>query len=389
MKVKNIKFITNMFLLGVISANAFGDDYGQPTDYELKFLFPAVKGKPWREPQNTKAAVNFSDRYAWRLFVALNWPANTDNCRPDKTKLLGDDGLVTWETWQSREETFLDGAAEPPTWRQGCENGNFNSFPVGDFSTVDDEAIRLNKKAYNYIRDNRLYSLDEQERLAAAGVRDIDFPLGAKEVKAGWVKITEHDKPRYHWVERVVDGETVIFGLTSFHFVSKDLPTWFWSTFEHVDNEHRWPAVYPEGFRGWVVPSVDSASCPEDNLECNSIPEGFGLEGTKWANYRLRGTQIGFVDNRGNPEILVNSHLEGFLDQESMSCVTCHALAVKGAEGDSMPISIVTGEVNLEGLPIGHVGALDPAMFLDALGEPIPYLGLDYVWTLRNAKREQ
>jgi len=389
MRISTLKAIINTMLLTVIASNVVGESHSTLENFGIETLFPAIKSKPWHEPQNTNAAVNFSDHYAWQLFVALNWPANTDSCRPDKTKLLGDDGLVVWETWQSREETFLDGAQTPPTWHTGCSNGNFYSLPIGNYSTVDDEAIRLNKKTYNYIRNNALYSLDEQERLAQMGIRDVDFPLGSKSVKAGWVKITEEDKPRYHSVERKIDGEIVIFGLSAFHIVSKDLPTWFWATFEHIDNENRWPEVYPDGFRGWVVPSVDSASCPEENLQCNEIPKGYGLEDSKWAFYRLRGTQTEFVDNRGNPEILVNSHLEGFLDQESMSCVTCHALAVKGGEGDPTPISIVTGEVNMEGLPIGHVGALNPAMFLDALGEPVPYVGLDYVWTLRNAKRER
>jgi hypothetical protein len=147
--------------------------------------------------------------------------------------------------------------------------------------------------------------------------------------------------------------------------------------------------IYPDHFQGWTVPSFDGAACPPENLHCNKIPEGYGIEGTNWANYRLRGTQSTFVDNRGEPRILANSHFEGFLDQESMSCMTCHAMAVKGAEGESMPISIVTGEVNSQGLPIGHVGALDHKMFLNAMGEEVPYVGLDYVWTLRNAQREE
>jgi hypothetical protein len=90
-----------------------------------------------------------------------------------------------------------------------------------------DDAVRLNKKAYNYVRDNRLYSLDEQERLAKRGVKDIDFPLGVKEVKAGWVTITEEDKPRYHWMEKVEDGKNTIYGLSAFHVMSKDLQTLF------------------------------------------------------------------------------------------------------------------------------------------------------------------
>lgn len=336
---------------------------------------------------NTNAALNHSDEYAWQLFTDLNHPAKLSDCKPDHDKQLGDNGLTVWEVWQSREETFLDGAAKPPRWKDGCANGGFYSYPVGNYSNFDDEAVRINPKAYRFIRKNHLYSLDEQERLAQAGVRDIDFPLGSKTVKAGWVKIAEADKPYYHWVEVERDGETIIYGLSAMHIASKDYPTWFWATFEHVDNDTRWNQVYPEAFQGWVIPSKDSAACPPTNLSCNEIPQGFGLEGTKWENYRLRGTQTEIVDNRGNPTVLVNSHLEGVLDQGSMSCVSCHALAVKGESGDSMPIPITEG-TNDEGLPMGHIGALNPTLFLDENGNAIPYVGLDYVWTLRNAKRE-
>ncbi len=387
MKISNInKLALSILTVLQCSSVANADDY---SGNNAKHMYSAIKGKPWKEPQNTHAAVNNPAHYAWRLFVAVNWPANENNCRADRRKRLGDDGLASWEVWQTREETFLEGAQKPANWKKGCRDENFYTFPAGDYTVAVDEAVRLNKKAYNYIRDNRLYSLDEQERLAKKGVKDIDFPLGAKEVKAGWVTITEEDKSRYHWMEKVEDGKTTIYGLSAFHVMSKDLPNWFWATFEHVDNESRWPAVYPEHFQGWTVPSFDSAACPADDLQCNKIPEGYGIEGTKWANYRLRGTQSTFVDNRGEPTILANSHLEGFLDQESMSCTTCHAMAVKGAEGESMPISIVTGEVNPQGLPIGHVGALDPKIFRNALGEEVPYVGLDYVWTLRNAQREK
>ncbi|MFC3149676.1 hypothetical protein ACFOEK_01395 [Litoribrevibacter euphylliae] len=336
---------------------------------------------------NTNAALNFSDQYAWQLFTDLNHPADLSNCGPARHKALGDDGLTVWEVWQSREETFLDGAVRPPRWREGCNDGGFYSYPEGNYSNFDDEAVRINKKAYRFIRSKQLYSLDEQERLAQDGVTDIDFPLGSKTVKAGWVKIEEADKPFYHWVEVERDDEVIIFGLSAIHIASKDFPTWFWATFEHVDNNTRWNLTYPEAFPGWVVPSKDSAACPPSNLACNQIPEGYGLEGTKWENYRLRGTQTEIVDNRGNPTILVNSHLEGVLDQESMSCISCHALAVKGESGDSMPIPITEG-TNENGLPMGHIGALNPTLFLDNNGSPIPYVGLDYVWTLRNAKRE-
>lgn len=369
-----IKIVKISTILGLFAVNtAYADEAYTP--------------KASASGYNTDKALNHSDHYAWQLFAGLNQPATLNRCRPDRSKTLGDAGLTVWETWQSREETFLQGAQKPPAWRKGCANEGFYSFPEGNYSNFDDEAVRINKKAYKFIRDNHLYSLDEQERLAQSGIKDIDFPLGSKTVKAGWVKIDEDDKPFYHWMEIKRNGELFTYGLSALHIASKDYPTWFWATFEHIDNNTRWNHAYPEGFQGWIVPSKDSAACPENDLACNAIPAGYGLEGTKWENYRLRGTQTEIVDNRGTPSVLVNSHLEGVLDQTSMSCITCHALAVKGTDGPSMPIPITEG-VNNDGLPMGHIGALNPELFLDANENPVPYVGLDYVWTLRNAKRE-
>jgi len=290
--------------------------------------------------------------------------------------------------WPARQQIFIEGAAKPERWRLACQT-RIPALPEGEFSGFADETVRVNRAAYRYIVDNRLYSLNEQERLVEAGVRDLEFPLGAKEIKAYWVIINEADKPRYHWRDIERDGETTIYGLSAFHISSKESPTWFWSTFEHVDNEMIWPLVYPEAFLGWSVPSSDSIACPPDNLSCNKIPTGFGLEGTKWENYRLRATQVDWIDNRGNPTVAANSQLEFFIQQETSSCITCHALAVRDLSGRKIPISITKEGENPEELPFGHVGAVNPELFLDEDGQELPYLGLDYVWTLRNAVREE
>ncbi|MEY8239937.1 MAG: hypothetical protein RPT25_06305 [Cycloclasticus sp.] len=343
--------------------------------------------KPWRAPKDTATALNKPSLYAWQLFVALNWPAINNKCKPNKIMSLGDEGATVWESWPSREQIFLEGAQNPGNWKNVCKDRQL-ALPAGNFSGFEDETVRVNRSTYHYILKNKLYSLDEQERLASAGVRNLDFPLGSKEIKAHWVRIHEIDKPRYHWVETERDGELVAYGLSGLHIVSKDSPNWFWSTFEHVDNDLRWPNIYPNAFRGWVYPSADEAACPADHLDWNQIPEGFGLEGTKWENYRLRGTQTDWVDSRGNPTVGVNSQLESFIDQTSSSCLTCHALAVKGTQGGSMPIIPETGEFTDQGLGIGYIGVPDAKLFLDENGVEIPYLGLDYVWVLRHAKRE-
>lgn len=344
--------------------------------------------KPWREPQDTTTALNNPDLYAWQLFVALNWPADINNCTPDQGKWLGQDGTLVWETWREKRNTFLDGAQKPQSWQRDCKNGVFTTLPEGEFSVIEDEGVYMNRLQYNYIRDNQLYSLDQQERLVRQGVKDLEFPLGSKSVKSSWVVINESDKPRYHWRETVKNGATVIYGLSAIHIVSKDSPSWFWSTFEHEDNQHRWPQVYPTAFLGWQVPSKDSASCPADNLSCNEIPQGFYLEGTKWQHFRLRGTQTDWVDSRGQPTILTNSRIEYLFDQQTMSCINCHAIAVKGEHGGAAPILGGPGTLNDQGLWHGYTGTVDPNLFKDENGVLVPYLGLDYVWALRNAKRE-
>jgi hypothetical protein len=45
------------------------------------------------------------DNFAWRAFIALNWPSLTDLAYrgvPDRARTLGDDGPRVWETFKSR-----------------------------------------------------------------------------------------------------------------------------------------------------------------------------------------------------------------------------------------------------------------------------------------------
>src|ERR1700687_4746943 len=47
--------------------------------------------------------------FAWRAFVALNWPGFEGPERrgeADRAKTLGDAGPRVWETWKSRHEVF-------------------------------------------------------------------------------------------------------------------------------------------------------------------------------------------------------------------------------------------------------------------------------------------
>ena len=53
------------------------------------------------------------DLFAWRVFVALNWPAQQDG-QPDTTKTLADRTTwKVWEYWKQTNEVFLPNGAKP------------------------------------------------------------------------------------------------------------------------------------------------------------------------------------------------------------------------------------------------------------------------------------
>ena len=57
------------------------------------------------------------DNFAWRAFIALNWPSLPDLAHrgePDRTKTIGDAGPRVWETFKSRYELFQLGADGKP-----------------------------------------------------------------------------------------------------------------------------------------------------------------------------------------------------------------------------------------------------------------------------------
>jgi hypothetical protein len=373
------------------------------------------KEKPWLEPQDTAMATFTPDEYAWRLFLAMNWPARATGCGPDTSKKIGDAGPAVWERWAIKTDVFLAGAAKPKPWEELCgavlvakalqptaqltlarelraETQGSREFapPGGDLSNAADEEVRLNEAAFKFVRDQGLYSLTKQRALAAAGVKAIDFPRMGKEVKAHWIVLPNAaDHSRYH-TGKGDDGRT--YGLVALHITTKDLPRWFWATYEHVDNETRWPAEFPGEFAGWsAVPPRDTYACPASNPGCRALPQGLGLEGTKWQNYRLKATQTDWVDSFGEPTHVVNSKIEGGFIQRESSCISCHSLALIGEQGRTMPFSIVKTEQsdpdNRVANFVGVVKSTDrrPRPGIDPNGK---FLQLDFVWSLRNAQPE-
>jgi hypothetical protein len=361
--------------------------------------------EPWVQPHDSREAMTNSDEYAWRVFVALNWPADLGTRRASPSATFGSDRPVVWESWKNAADVFLEGGRKPLAWaapnsgpaadETRFESGSLKDLPnarhivQGRMVPLTDPLasakrlteIRLNEVSYDYIRARGLYS--EEGQLQAVAEREgVHFPPGSTDIKAKWRPIAEADRSRYHTLlVTLSDGTRRLYGLTALHIATKDLEHWFWATFEHVDNQ-----TSGEG-EGWQLPSHDAFACRGKGADCNDAPSGVGLENTVWANYRLRGTLGRFVDGENRPLLLANSELEAGM-QTSSSCIACHARS---------SIGVVAGQTTR--LPIfqpaeigsmarrGYVGAPQAEWFgpSESGAQPL-FQQLDFVWSLAKAR---
>jgi hypothetical protein len=354
---------------------------------------------PWDLPQPSRAMGD--DEYAWRLFVALNWPAAGDRRTADPGAPLGANRPAVWESWKNSAEVFRDDGADPGAWDAGVPLSGARRFEVlsrrdfpnlrqvvnGRMEPVTDPLahalraveVRMNRSSYEYVRAQCLYS--EPGQLAAiGGGRTVSFPAGSIHVKASWRPIEPAEASRYHTLSiTMADGSTRLYGLTALNIATKIRPNWFWASFEHVDNQFR------AGGDGWLHPSRDTFACRgRAAADCNLSPSGMGLEGTVWQFYRLRGTLTTYVDASGRPLLLGNSELEAGL-QATASCITCHARASIGTVAGAtarLPIFRPGGARE------GYVGRPDSAWFGGPQGSDRAdgsFAPLDFVWSLSQA----
>tara|TARA_R110000850_G_scaffold79512_1_gene171426 strand:- start:2095 stop:3336 length:1242 start_codon:yes stop_codon:yes gene_type:complete len=310
-------------------------------------------------PQSFDAVQN-PDKFAWDLFIELNHPALAGQRGvADSKRKLGDSGETVWETWANAgTEVFQNDGCKPPAWGQWQkklrESFTSNKEPAskidialqravqrkdqkaGQFNLLFDpqepvSETRMNRAAFEFIRDNGLYSLEGQENFHKQG-RAIELPKEAREIKSAWRLLSDSEvkSGRFHTASSP-DGNT--YGLIALHIITKDLPQWFWSTFEHVDNSDL-DIRDTSGDVRWLDRHTDGG-------DFSKLPAE--VKGTKWQNYRLKGTQTQYVTLDGRPTVLANAIIErGFMG--SSSCISCHAHAtigdrVPGTTGDNrLPI---------------------------------------------------
>ncbi|MFC3030931.1 hypothetical protein ACFOEE_00095 [Pseudoalteromonas fenneropenaei] len=157
--------------------------------------------------------------------------------------------------------------------------------------------------------------------------------------------------------------------LLAFHISSKDVPQWVWTTFEHVDNPGRCDFTGCNDAFGYKSPETAPGKNAADNylkprqhsdqlsspstvynrdtvypkeqirpelatlFKARGIATGLSTsrvepdpEDKAWLNYRLKGSQVNFVDHTGRSTLLGNSITEaGFMQQSS--CISCHSRA--------------------------------------------------------------
>ncbi|MBR9920347.1 MAG: cytochrome c family protein [Bacteroidetes bacterium] len=229
-----------------------------------------------------------ADCFAWWEFIALNWPteAGAEFGAP------GDTNPVQWETYMTREVLMTPDGSAPPAWgsntkapahksdlMEGHPEGTkllMHSSKFNSDAQILDETgqaapfnapnwlgaqngtnvwyeVLVNKDEYDYIVENEFYNAEKQYDFVSAGNR-IDLPsgdasqTGAMELKAAWLEVTDPDNTdkwnRYKLSKAVLvdpaTGDTKLstVALVGLHIIHKteSQPTWFWATFEHVDN---------------------------------------------------------------------------------------------------------------------------------------------------------
>lgn len=228
------------------------------------------------------------DQFAWRAFIALNWPSLTDPAQrglPDRTKTLGDPGPRVWETFKARYELFQVGPdgkpAAPPPWATydsinpcgaGIDGRSKTLATFDPFMDFNQPILAPGAVGNPLVAQNRTYTRYETRlnephysALALSGwsqgknlpdrANPAQMPAGSISVKAAWRLLTAADTPavraRYYVVEdaNVVDvAKTIAAGrvvcsrsdvaLVGLHIVIRTefRPQGVWSSFEHVDN---------------------------------------------------------------------------------------------------------------------------------------------------------
>jgi len=373
----------------------------KPTPKDGEFAKYSFLPKSVEENIRSGAVTGKADQYlldghAWELFALINQqcpnqPGNYNN--------------ALWETWADDPETFPKSGE--PVWPKDCfeKPDQTRTKTLRSRSKVERaarlrtsrlerldlevdncdsksricEEVRRNKPTFDYIVNNNLWNQDGLAANFGSG-KKIDFPTTSIEIKANWKPIKEEEKSKYHWnYAKAKEAKDVqLYGLIAMHIITKEFPNWFWATWEHVDNLGRCDFIGCHDSFGVephdVQPQTPTKKEYDPGTLTKDVTDLFEEQtlADEWKNYRLKGTQINFVDSAGNPTLLGNSITEqGFV--QTSSCITCHARAtinIDGKSGLKFPGSKPDNQ--------SYNGTPDPKWF-DGLKQT------DFVWAIPDA----
>jgi hypothetical protein len=252
-----------------------------------------------KHPASAKTDVQTPfDNLSWQTFVALNWTAGKQSAPPEQG--LQSAGARVWQTWARPADVFHSTSTQAncssvrvddePVF-SFASNGKGKELPTheeiiqaatGD-PLIDIEGNwtlyerRLNPIEITYLQapgGNKDWNLTtiagQQAFLTASPPQKVTFPdfkatnasvpsTGAIEIKAAWrvLDLKKHpdDAKRFYVIHALLAvapdlvkpaGKLcaqVDLGLVAMHIIQKNVPqgnnllaSWFWTTFEHVDN---------------------------------------------------------------------------------------------------------------------------------------------------------
>jgi hypothetical protein len=347
---------------------------------------------------------------------------------------------TVWLTYRGDGDTFLAGGANPQAWNSavapppaGCPVGPLQVAPGFQPLVLDQVAkstsdpdineasgnplidqsgwyviydIRLNQSEYTFIQQNGYYDAVNQINSFQNGGSGINpFPrtgqeagldlppyaqFGSLEVKTSWrvLNPAKDDVSRYYtqagyFLQPDSDGcqGPALFGLVGLHILrlTPTTPsTWFWASFEQVDNtevpagstlkpsfaqpgtpngdctaQYNQAPPVATGDIPWAGTNPPVNVCrvtpiPSDVAQANAFWQN-EVAGTVWANYQMVNTlnpvsqgQQGYTfppiksaTNLVNLPVLANSTLETY--SQDASCMSCHGFAAP--QGAPQPLT--------------------------------------------------
>jgi hypothetical protein len=326
----------------------------------------------------------FSD-YSWRQFIALIWPARTDQRgAADAAKQLDAAGARVFESFKADWEVFRPDGARPEPWSQAQPDSPCKGQPLaagdfvlasyltgaetgqGAFGNLVGPIVGQNGRYVRYMTGFGRAGFDhivERALYRREPGRNADFPVGSVNVKSAWIETDGlADKQGYYrrqaWLkpagsDRCVRREVALVGL---HIVQKTAhrPQWIWSSFEHVANVPgasggKGPFAFNDG-SGAPMPRQSPVLFPppvEPQAPFNIVRFGaidgpaqaanaryqtaLRAAGSVWSNYQLVVTQFPTIaDAPGQTISLVNTY-PGLATAASVSNSTIETFFQAGA----------------------------------------------------------